>query len=254
MKLIGVCVFGLVLSGCVTTIEGGGQKADPQKALESHVQLGLNYLRIRNRDSARLHLNKALEIDKKSAPANDGIALLYQLEGENELAEKHFKIALKTDNTYSRAHNNYGIFLYQHERYEEAYDQFVDASEDTNYSARPAALVNLGRVANQLGREDKAEAAFRQALNLEPTQTAAMAELAEIAFNKQDYAEAKRLIDLYGKITQQSAQTLWLGIRLERIFGNRNQEASYAMQLKSLHPYSKEYLEYKQSTTADENP
>lgn len=246
-RLPGVILLMLTLGGCVTTMEGGNSSANPEKALDAHVQLGLNYLSVRDRDQARFHLTKALELDKRSAPANDGMAMLYQVEGENELAEKYFKRALRYDRNFSRAHNNYGIFLYQHERYEEAYKQFEIASEDTEYNARPTALANLGRVALQLGYDEKAEAAFRHALNLDPRQTGAMAELAELAFKREDYAEAKQLIDRYGRVSQQSAQTLWLGIRLERIFGNRDQEMSYALQLKNLHPYSSEYLEYKQS-------
>ncbi len=240
--------MALFLSGCVTTVTGGtNREKNPEKALTSHVQLGLNYLRVKNRESARFHLEKALELDKRSAAANDGMALLYQLEGENELAEKYFKAALKADSDFSRSRNNYGSFLYQKERFTEAYKEFEKASSDLGYDARPTALVNLGRTALKLNDIDRAEAAFSHSLSLNPRNPAAIVESAEIAFNKQDYAEAKRLIDQYGKLTRHSARTLWLGIRLEQIFGNRDQEASYGLQLKSLHPYSKEYLEYKQS-------
>ncbi|HEY0894045.1 MAG TPA: type IV pilus biogenesis/stability protein PilW, partial [Cellvibrio sp.] len=40
---------------------------------------------------------------------------------------------------------------------------------------------------------------------------------------------------------------LLLGIRLERVFGNKDKEASYLLVLKNRFPYSKEYLEYKQT-------
>lgn len=236
------------LSACVTTVTGGSnQEKNPERALESHVQLGLNYLRVQNRESARFHLEKALELDKRSPAANDGMALLYQLEGESELAEQFFKTALKNDKNFSRSHNNYGNFLFQKGRYQEAFDEFEKAASDLSYQARPTALVNLGRTALQLNNIDRAQAAFNHALSLNPRLTSAIVESAEIAFNKQEYAEAKRLIDQYGNLTRHSARTLWLGIRLEKIFGNRDQEASYGLQLKSLHPYSKEYLEYKQS-------
>ncbi len=243
-----VFLMTVFLSGCVTTVTGGSNREkDPERALASHVQLGLNYLRVKNRESARFHLEKALKLDKKSPAANDGMALLYQLDGEMDLAEKYFKAAIKADSDFSRAHNNYGSFLYQKERYEEAFAEFEKASNDLGYDARPTALVNLGRTALKLNDVDRAEAAFSHSLSLAPNNPPAIVESAEIAFNKQDYAEAKRLIDLYGKMVRHSPRTLWLGIRLEQIFGNSDKEASYALQLKSLHPYSKEYLEYKQS-------
>src|SRR5690606_27000557 len=97
---------------------------------------------------------------------------------------------------------------------------------------------------DDLGR---AESALKHALTLDPSQDRAMIELAEIYFNQENYAEAKRYLDMYGKTTRHSARSLWLGIRLERIFGNRDQEASYALALKNLHPYSQEYLQYRQA-------
>jgi len=42
-----------------------------------------------------------------------------------------------------------------------------------------------------------------------------------------------------------SAEALWLGIQLERVFNNQDAEASWAIQLKNNYPYSKEYLEYQ---------
>lgn len=238
-------VFGL--SACVTTLDEPGTEADLDSALDTYLQLGMGYLRAGNRDSARLNFNKALEIDRRSSGAHDGLALLYQMEAMNEMAEEHFKRAIRYNRNYSRARNNYGSFLYEHGRYEEAYEQFERAAANLEYNRRPIALVNLGRTALKLGDVDRAEATLKHALALESRLTMAMVELAEIYFNQKNYSEAKKYIDMYGENTRHSARTLWLGIRLERIFGNRDKEASYALALKNLHPYSKEYLQYKQS-------
>ncbi len=245
-----VCIILLIsgLTACVTTVEGGGnQNASPERAVRSYVQLGFGYLQVSNRDQARVNFRKALEIDKNSVEANEGMALLYQLDGENKLAEDFFKASIRADENFARVRNNYGNFLYLHERYEEAFVQFEVASQDLSYDRRPVALVNLGRTALKLGNVDRAEALFEHALGLEPKMLSALEELAELKFNKQEYALAKSSIDKYGELSKHSARTLWLGIRLERIFGNRDKEASYGLALKNLHPYSQEYLEYKQS-------
>ena len=65
------------------------------------------------------------------------------------------------------------------------------------------------------------------------------------SIKKGEFADAKRFLDVYSRNARQSARSLWLGIRIERIFGNKDKEASYALALKNLHPYSREYLEYK---------
>ncbi|GAB1261034.1 type IV pilus biogenesis/stability protein PilW [Aurantivibrio plasticivorans] len=248
VKII-IALTTLHLAACVTVMEDGGTlEVDEKKAIQSYVDLGLNYIRVGNRDSARRSLQKALELDKRSSPANEGMALLYQLEGEKEVAEDYFKKAIRYDSDNSRARNNYGSFLYEHDRYDEAYEQFEEASKDLSYTQRPYALTNLGRTAAAMGNEERAEAAFRHALSLNSKLPIALVELADITYKNRNYSEAKKLIDQYGKVTRHSPRTLWLGIRIERTFGNRDKEASYALQLKSLHPYSKEYLEYKRTT------
>jgi len=246
------CVCIVLLSGglvaCVTTMEGGkNPNVSPEKAVKSFVQLGFGYLQVSNRDQARVNFNKALEINKNSVEANEGMALLYQLDGEIKLADDFFKTAIKADGSFARTRNNYGSFLYSQKRYEEAFEQFEVASQDLSYERRPVALVNLGRTALKLGNAERAVALFDHALGLNPNMLTALEELAELKFADEEYALAKTYIDKYGELSKHSAKTLWLGIRLERIFGNRDKEASYGLALKNLHPYSKEFLEYRQT-------
>ena len=68
-----------------------------------------------------------------------------------------------------------------------------------------------------------------------------------MSFDEKDYTSAKQYFDQFAKIAKPSARSLWLGIRIERIFGNQDKEASYAVALKGMFPYSKEYLAYKES-------
>src|SRR5690606_12635224 len=158
-KLLLLFVLALSLSACASTLPPINE-ADLDKAKQTHVQLGLGYLRAGNRDSARQNFNKALEIDRRSPGALEGMALLYQLEAMDELAEEHFRKAIRADRNFSRARNNYGSFLYEQGRFEEAYEQFERAAANLEYDGRPFALVNLGRTALKLGYVDRAESAL----------------------------------------------------------------------------------------------
>ena len=127
MAMIAACI--VILSSCVTTIDGYSNRLDKQRSVDNYVQLGTAYLQQNNRDAARRNFEKALSIKSNSSPANNGMALLYQLNGEFDLAEKHYLKAIRADADYTQARNSYGIFLYQQQRYQEAYDTFaVDAS------------------------------------------------------------------------------------------------------------------------------
>ena len=237
-----------LLAGCIS--EGGTGQArqiDKSKSLELHIRLAQGYIEKGNRESARHHLRKASDIDKNSADAMEAMARLYQLEGEPELAEETFKKALKRKKNFTLANNNYGAFLFGLKRYEEALAQFELAASDLDYNGRASALVNVGRTALLLGKNERAKAAFEHASILDRGIAEPHLELAAMNFINQEYADAKKHLDRYQALGQQSSRALLLGIRLERVFGNKDKEASYLLVLKNRFPYSKEYLEYKQT-------
>jgi type IV pilus assembly protein PilF len=238
----------LNLSACVTNTTGKSiPKADKEKALASHIQLGLGYLRNKNLDLARYHFEKALKFNANSPGALNGQALMYQIEGETDLAEQYFVKALAQDPGFSQARNNFAIYLFQQKRYEEAYTAFETVSRDMQYSHRAGALLNLGRAAKRVDKIDRAEAVFKQAVALSPRLTQALIELAEIKFNQKEFAESKRYLDRFSSSSRQTARSLWLSIRIEQVFDNKDKIASHALALKNLFPYSKEYLEYQKS-------
>lgn len=249
LKATGVLVLlTLILSGCVTQTNAKGERlVDKDKALELHIQLAQGYVDKGNRESARHHLRKAFDIDRGSAEAIAVQAMLYQLEGEPELAEQSFKKAIKGKKKFTLARNNYGVFLFQSKRYEEALEQFEKAAADLDFNDRAEALVNVGRTSLLLGNKERAQAAFEHASVLNRNLSDAFIELADLNFQKQEYAEAKKNLDRYMALDQSSPRSLLLGIRLERVFGNKDKEASYLLMLKNRFPYSKEYLEYKQT-------
>lgn len=245
LAILGLC--SVLLMGCVTeTNKSGKTTVDKNKALELHIQLAEGYIDQSNRESARHHLRKAFELDKNSAQATAAMAKLYQLEGENKLAEEYYLTALRKDKKLTKARNDYGLFLYRAKRYEDALEQFEIASADLDYDLRSQVLINQGRTALKLGLNDRAESVFKHALVLDRNSTAAMIELADLSFLKQDYASAKGYLDYYSANMRPNARSLLLGIRIERTFGNKDKEASYVLALRNLFPYSKEYLEYKQ--------
>ena len=210
------------------------------------------YLQSEQRDNALRAFSKALELDKNSPEANQGMALVHQLNGETKEAEARFKKALKLQKSDGGAPVmfNYARFLQSQNRCVEANKYFEKASQDFTYSGRAMALYYKGLCEESLGNPKKAVASYEYALNLNRNFALAAIELADKKFVEQDYTAAKRYLDIYSRNSRQSARSLWLGIQIERIFGNKDKEASYALALKNLHPYSKEYLNYKQLTEA----
>lgn len=215
-----------------------------QESVETYVQLGVGYLSKNNRKQARSNLLKALEIDERSAGAHNGMALLYQLEKENDLAEEHFKKAMSYEPELTRVRYNYAVFLFRQQRYADAHQQFLLVSEDLNYEYRARVFYNIGLTAQRLGKTEEAREAWDKSISLNPSQVGPYLELADVHFRGGDYPKAKYYLDRYESLAKPSPRVLWLGVRLERAFGNKDGEASKGLALRKMFPYSKENLAY----------
>lgn len=245
LHVLGGILSAVVLTGCVTTTNQA--PIDTEAAYNKRIELGMKYLEIGKRDNARYQFSRALKYKKNSAPAYQGIAMVHQANGEIEPAEDAFKKALRLadDSNRSAIHVSYGRFLMETGKTAEACPYFESAAKDYDYSHRADALYSAGRCAAKIGNDKRVKTAYEHALNLNPNHVPTLVELAEIYFAEGEYPKAKRLVDRLETLAKPTARSLWLGIRIERIFGNKDKEASYALALKNLHPYSKEYLEYK---------
>lgn len=250
-RALALVLVAVIASGCSSggVREGG----NPERALETHIQLVMGYIENGNRESARHHLRRAEDIDSRAPEVMAARALVFQMEGEKELAEEAFQRSLRRDSDFTQARYNYGAFLYREERYEEAFEQFERASRDLDYDHRGQVLLSLGRTARVLERPERAKSALTHALRINSDLSAAMIELAELHFERENYAEAKRYLDMHSELNRQSPRSLLLGIKIERIFGNEDREASYALALENLYPYSQEHLEYQRMLAGEES-
>ena len=117
--------------------------------------------------------------------------------------------------------------------------------DDIYFKGRAIAFKQLGYSAAKLGKFDEVEPAYQRAVGLDSSLSSAKLELAEIKYNHQEYADAQVYLDGYRKQVQPaSAKALLLGIKLARVYEDKDDEASFALALKNLYPRSAEYLEY----------
>jgi len=245
--LAGVLLLTL-LTGCVTTETGGLPKPSSQdERLKAQLDLARGYLEQRDIARARRPLEQALEIDPTSTDANVLMATIYQVEGEDDLAEAAFKKALRYASDNAMARNNYGTFLFAQGRYEEARKNLLVAVKDTAYVNRAQAYENLGLTERRLGLDADAEKTLQRALMLNSAQPRSLLELSEIYFEQGNYPLSKQYFDTFAGMARQNSKSLWLGIRLSRIFEDRDAEASQALALKNLYPGTEEYRLYQDS-------
>jgi len=251
MRVLIVLLAALCLGACEQIVEVNGHRVDRKVSAQDHVQIASQYFQMGNIEQTHIHLQRALELNPDSAPAYSLQGVVMEQEGDLDAAGKDFKRAVELDGTYSTGRNNYGAFLYHQGQYEEAVRQLQVAADDLGYDARDHAMVNLGRAAAKAGKIALARESFTRALIIHPGMPDCVFELAQLNFDTGDTATAHRYYQQYLSLTQnqvaQDARGLWLGIRLERIYGDTDALASYELALKHLYPDSPEYKAYLQS-------
>lgn len=252
-----IALVAFVLSSCVTQREGAFSDADKEEAEDAYVRLGLAYIQDGNYERARRHLDRALEINDESGAALAAKALISQEQGEDELAEQRFREALSYDPDYTRGRSHFGVFLYNRGRYEEAFEQFDRASEDTDFDDRAGIFLNLGRAADKLERYGKAADAYKRAMQLDRGNLRAHVGAVDALVNAGLYDEAGPMFNQLKARIRQSSQanhtprSLWAGIRIARHKGDEDEEASLALQLRKRFPDSEEHKKYRSMKTDD---
>ncbi len=232
---------------CVVTETTGLHPASDEERLQAHLELARGYLENRDVARARKPLGRAFDIDSSSWEVNDLYGLIFEMEGESKLADQHFKRALRSDPRNARVLNNYGAFLYGQGRYRDARKRLEKATEDPNYVGRSQVYENLGLVMMRLGEVEEAERAFQRSLMLNSAQGQATFELAEIYFDRGAFDIARQYYDAYRNVVRQGPRSLWLGIRLGRVYADEDAVASYSMQLRNLYPGTREFELYQES-------
>lgn len=230
---VSVVLLALVAVGCA-----GGQQG--REASRINTQLGINYMQQGNLNQASDSLEKALEQDRRNPEAHAAKAVLAERLGDYDDADHHFRRSLRLDDEQSSVRNNYGRFLCNQGRYDEADEQFQYAIEDSLYQRRHVVLVNAGLCAMRDDRPDQAEEYLRRALQHESRFAPALRQLAELRYENGDYLSARGYYQRLMEQRSQNAATLWLGVRIEDALDNNDEAASYALRLRSDYPDSDE--------------
>jgi len=254
-------VVAMVMSGCssLSTEKKEEKNAAEDKplpklrqlnkveAVKAHLKAGVASLESGDMSRAHRHLKRALELDDKSAEVHNALAIFYQVEKDNAQEEKHFKRALALDSDNPSINHNYGSSVCRQGRYDEARKYLTKAASDYRYGKRAETYENLGRCEILAGNTVAAESAFEDAYRLNQKLPKTLLGLASIKFGKGQNKSAYDLYQKFAQLSKQNAESLWLGIRLERIFGNKDAQASYELALRQLYPGSKEYQLYQSS-------
>ena len=243
-------IYRLLLLSCLVIVQGCATEAKEASAkkrsdaAQYNAQLGAQYLQRGELEQAREKLIKALEQDEKNALAHVSYAKLQFRVENNESANVHFKRALELEPDEADHRNSYGIYLCEIGQYEQAQRQFRNAADNPYYRTPEFALDNAGLCMLDAARLDDAEKFLREALRVNPQFANAYLHMADLMHRKKRLTVADAYFQRYNSYSNETSESLWLGVKIKRDAGDMRTAQSYASQLLNQFPASQEAGEY----------
>jgi type IV pilus assembly protein PilF len=170
--------------------------------------------------------------------------LLWRLK-DNAGAERYFRRALHASGANSDTWNNFGVFLCETGKLDDADDAFKRALEDPLYKTPAEANINAGMCQMRKPSPKAAERYFRAALDINPAQPQALLELAKLTYNDGRSLSARAFIQRYFSVAPETPASLLLANKIEGVLGNNDAEASYAVKLRGKFPDAPEVAQLK---------
>lgn len=239
-----VLVLPLFLAACAQPPASRSKDAEGVETVNTrarvHTELAAQYYVRRQYPVALQELREALLADASYSPAYDMLGLVHTVLMEDKEAEASFRRAIELAPQNSDAHNNFGYFLCARNRRAEAMEHFERAWRNPLYATPERALANAGQCALRHGDPVEAERYAQRALIRVGNQPQALATMAEIQYLRGNIVMARSLLQQLEAQGRPDAGALWLGLKLERMAGNREAEANYGLQLRRYYPESPE--------------
>jgi type IV pilus assembly protein PilF len=244
-----VCTLAALLAACVAQPPAGSSQEirtdSDQSSLERRARVRLE---LAAAYFARGQANTALDEIKLALAAKPDLSeafnlrgLVYAGLGEVALADQSFQRALQLSPRDGDALHNYGWFLCQQRRFDDADRQFAAALVAPQYTEVPRSLMAQGLCQARAGRWQDAERSLGRSFELDPSNSSAAFAYAEVLYRRGEYERARFYVRrINGQPDQSNAQSLWLAARIERRMGNLPGVQDFGRQLRERFPDSAE--------------
>ncbi|MEM7564048.1 MAG: tetratricopeptide repeat protein [Pseudomonadota bacterium] len=241
--LIFLCAIALV--GCVSTGPKPLEKWETEKRAKAHIDLGLNYLRRGELETAQEEMELALSINPGSSRASHGMGLISARNAEPQDALKWFARAVRQDRTNFTAVNDYGIQLCQTGQTDKGIKQLMPISEVRENNAVVATYLGLGICHHRQQQLDLAQGYYRRALQGSPTLPQALLPMAEISKAENKPLIARAFLERYFAAGAISPKALLLAAQVEVQLNDKERARLYARELRAQFPKAPEVNQLK---------
>lgn len=250
--LLVVFVGSTVLVGCAGRTGSGassGNNADlitesdePENRRRARLRLELasGYLENGQTNVALDEIKQALIADPTFADGFNLRGLVYMKLNDVGLAEDSFKRALALNPRDADVAHNYAWLLCQQARYTEGFRFFGQALANPMYKGSAKTFMAQGVCQIQAGLRQEAESSLTQSYQLDPGNPLTGYNLANLLYLRGEYTKSQFYIRRLNNSELANAETLWLGVKVERRLNNLDSSQQLATQLKRRYGQSRE--------------
>lgn len=189
-------------------------------------------------------IKQALSIDSNYVEAYNMRGLIYMKLNDVPRAEDSFKRALNLNARDANVAHNYGWLLCQQARYDESFRLFAQAVANPTYTDKAKTLMALGVCQVNAGQTAEAEQSLMRSYELDAGNPVTGYNLSKLLYARGDLTRAQFHIRRINNSDLGNAETLWLGIKIERKLQNQQAVLQLAQQLKNRFSQSSQALAY----------
>lgn len=247
-------VVGLVgISGCTSKpvdsnraeIVTDSDEPEMRKRARIRLELAVGYFEQGQTTIALDELKQSIASDPTYSEAYSLRGLIYMRLNDFQVAEESFKKALFISPQNSGVMHNLGWLLCQQARYSEAQQYFSQALLNPQYGERAKTLRAQGLCQASAGLKKDAELSLLKSYEFDAGNPVTAYNLAVLLFQRNDFARAQFYIRRLNNSELANAESLWLGVKVERSLGHSDAMQQLAVQLIKRFPQSPEAIAYQ---------
>jgi type IV pilus assembly protein PilF len=228
--LLACSALPLTLTGCAggpASFTGANELLTAQddtperKRARVRLQLAASYFQDGKNAVALDEVKRVMQTDSSFADAYNLAGLIYQALEQPDLAEQHFRRAIALNPREGSPLHNLGWLQCQQKQYAQADQSFTQALAVPGYTDRAKTLMTQGICQARAGNTGAAIATLKHSYELDAGNPITAYNLALLLFNGRQYDDARFYIRRLNNSELANAQSLWLGVKVERALGER---------------------------------
>ena len=238
-------------SGSSTEVVTDSDESNGRKRARLRLELAIGYFEHGQTTVALDEIKQSLAADPTYADAYNLRGLVYMRLDDAGRAEDSFRRAIAINPREPNTLHNYGWLLCQRQRYGDAAAQFSLAMAAPNYADRAKTLMTQGVCQIKAGQPAEAERSLTQAYELDTANPVIGYNLAALLVQRGEFSRAQFYIRRVNNSASANAESLWLGVKIERRLSNQEALAQLAVQLQRRFPQSREAIAYERGNFND---